>query len=72
MHRTAPSQREAWTVGTRHICAGTAAQSWNFFAFNLSNHLPPSEGIAGVLAKKFEQASSGRLSVKPQPWPIYI
>jgi len=33
------------------------AQSWNFFASNLSNHLPPSEGIAGVLAKKFEQAS---------------
>jgi len=33
------------------------AQSWNFFAFNLSNHLPPSSGIAGVLAKKFEQAS---------------
>jgi hypothetical protein len=33
------------------------AQSWNFFAFNLSNHLPPSTGIAGVLAKKFEQAS---------------
>lgn len=33
-------------------------QSYNFFEYNMSNHIPPAEGFATVaLAKKFEQAS---------------
>lgn len=32
-------------------------QSNNFFASNMSNHVPPAEGAKTVLAKKFEQAT---------------
>lgn len=32
-------------------------QSYDFFAYNMSNHIPPATGATAVLAKKFEQAS---------------
>jgi len=33
-------------------------QSWNFFASNVSNHIPPPKGVTqGLLVKKFNQAS---------------
>lgn len=33
-------------------------QSYNFFEYNMSNHIPPAEGLVTLaLAKKFEQAS---------------
>lgn len=34
-----------------------AGQTWNFFANNQSNHLPPAEGPLKLLVKRFEQAS---------------
>ena len=32
-------------------------QSWNFFAYNVSNHISPPVGATAILAKKFNQAS---------------
>jgi len=32
-------------------------QSWNFFKYNLSNHISPPTGATAILAKKFNQAS---------------
>eukprot|EP00327_Prymnesium_parvum_P010960 CAMPEP_0184377666 /NCGR_PEP_ID=MMETSP0007-20130409/2454_1 /TAXON_ID=97485 /ORGANISM="Prymnesium parvum, Strain Texoma1" /LENGTH=453 /DNA_ID=CAMNT_0026721659 /DNA_START=19 /DNA_END=1380 /DNA_ORIENTATION=+ len=32
-------------------------QSWNFFKYNLSNHIAPPAGFTAILAKKFNQAS---------------
>ena len=30
-------------------------QSWNFFAYNMSNHISPPSGATAILAKKFNQ-----------------